>query len=1252
MSASDDPDDDDPHVASSLATISRVAILDVDYHFGNGTASIFWDDPDVFFASVHADTEGDYPWCGGRASDAGGGRGQGKTLCEPLPRGATWDAEYKPALARALAAIARHDPSVLVVSLGLDAHEADPVQERATAGIALTLAEYREMGRMIGECAAGKVGSNGEGTVGGGGGGGCSATTPVAFVQEGGYDAEHAGAIVAETFRGFEEGFAADEWERGDDAEVIAREVFAKVVIARGGRSGGGGAGGEEGGRRGEWTKRGTRTKRGGTRARRRRGGRRGGDATREIAGTGVGGSAGATKEAKEASGAAGTPARGGAPAKAPEREGAAAAAAAGGGETGSGTETEAEEEGVVRVMMTPVRSSDSRLERAPKNEKSSPPLRALEVHISPRPSHDARHGRRGQGASAFARRSDTVSSPPPARSPSFVRRRPSRSTLRAPRRPPALFPSFDPFVRRRLPAPPSALADVLPPVFPRSILQALRRAKDALAKDRKSRAVADALDLTNLIAKATNGTLDDPSQALHAIRSAWQSVRASTTDDRASTSPDPAALADALLATQQFWREEGLPGTVLDERDFAMHVATVDRKSVKAALSSMLTWSKKNRWDGFVPAVRALRDDAARKTDSPHRTYGQVVDALLALRRAAEEALEEEREDSDSDSDSDSDAEGRTSSARRVPRGPRAVGVGEVGGERAPGPQPPGGGDAHGFGGDAGALGGPESPGSRGRARRAAVGGKGLRRDGGAKRPRYEDPATDDEFEDEDRGDGSAHDERKRRKAAASERPTSTHVVGGSARVAFEIDGGGSGGFGFGSGSGPLPPGATLAALTPDAVNVTVLCHGLRATATLRRVVDEGANPNPAATRPDPPPPRVVSVDASLSSKSGSGSDLERFAAREGRAAASKPSLGVVATSASSPIRVERWVEGQNERCGRHDGKTWRCKMAAVPGMSFCAHHRAKTGGGLSAPNSPSPSPSLHVAKQKAQAATRPPAEEKEKKLTAPRRKNAVSIRILTVAGAAVNPPEGRASRADAFEAHAFDVSRAVADAGGPRATRAHPNTNREEGEEGRGAPPEDAYFRANARVFEREGTWTPFEEYEAKLLGAADAHFEKKPETAAAAAARTREVANGDPIAGSRRDAVGGTVVGCVSRDAAGALVDRLREEAEGEVKRASRADEKKTRRRRGGRSGDPPRALRAVRGGSRRAQGARGKRRGGGGDGRGAREGVRARAGRRRRRTRGASRARAPGRRTRGAAAAAAAAAARGREPGVGA
>ena len=495
-----------------------------------------------------------------------------------------------------------------------------------------------------------------------------------------------------------------------------------------------------------------------------------------------------------------------------------------------------------------------------------------------------------------------------------------------------------------------------------------------------------------------------------------------------------------------------------------------------------------------------------------------------------------------------------------------------------------------------------------RGRARRARSAARASGATATAKRPRYEDPATDDEFEDEDRGDGSAHDERKRRKAAASERPTSTHVVGGSARVAFEIDGGGSGGFGFGSGSGPLPPGATLAALTPDAVNVTVLCHGLRATATLRRVVDEGANPNPAATRPDPPPPRVVSVDASLSSKSGSGSDLERFAAREGRAAASKPSLGVVATSASSPIRVERWVEGQNERFGRHDGKTWRCKMAAVPGMSFCAHHRAKTGGGLSAPNSPSPSPSLHVAKQKAQAATRPPAEEKEKKFDRAAKKKRRVDSDPDRRGGGGEPARARVAARGRRRAHAFDVSRAVADAGGPRATRAHPNTNREEGEEGRGAPPEDAYFRANARVFEREGTWTPFEEYEATLLGAADAHFEKKPETAAAAAARTREVANGDPIAGSRRDAVGGTVVGCVSRDAAGALVDRLREEAEGEVKRASRADEEKTG---GDAAGAPARelALRAVRGGSRRAQGARGKRRGGGGDGRGAREGVRA-------------------------------------------
>ena len=184
-------------------------MLDVDYHAGNGTAAIFWDDPDVFVASIHADPDGEYPWNSGYADDAGGGRGQGKTLCLPMPRRAGWS-EYAPALATALKAIVRHDAQILIVSLGLDTHADDPVQEKATAGMELDLADFREMGRMI-----------------------AAADAPVVFVQEGGYQVEAAGDIVAAVFRGVEEGFVLRNPERGDPAEVIERRVRAELDARR-----------------------------------------------------------------------------------------------------------------------------------------------------------------------------------------------------------------------------------------------------------------------------------------------------------------------------------------------------------------------------------------------------------------------------------------------------------------------------------------------------------------------------------------------------------------------------------------------------------------------------------------------------------------------------------------------------------------------------------------------------------------------------------------------------------------------------------------------------------------------------------------------------------------------------------------------------------------------------------------------------------------------------------------------------------
>ena len=103
----------------------RVAILDVDVHHGNGTQDIFYDRGDVFFASIHGDPSGFYPFYSGAASECGEGEGRGCNLNVPFPFGGG-DADMAPALDSALAAVRDYAPQALVVSLGFDAHEKDP----------------------------------------------------------------------------------------------------------------------------------------------------------------------------------------------------------------------------------------------------------------------------------------------------------------------------------------------------------------------------------------------------------------------------------------------------------------------------------------------------------------------------------------------------------------------------------------------------------------------------------------------------------------------------------------------------------------------------------------------------------------------------------------------------------------------------------------------------------------------------------------------------------------------------------------------------------------------------------------------------------------------------------------------------------------------------------------------------------------------------------------------------------------------
>lgn len=121
----------------------RPAILDIDVHHGNGTQAIFYDRDDVLTVSLHVDPTGFYPYYAGASQECGAGRGVGYNLNLPLPRG-TRTEDYLPALDRALAQIAAFGASVVVVALGLDAHEGDPFQ-----GMRVTTPGFAEIARRI-----------------------------------------------------------------------------------------------------------------------------------------------------------------------------------------------------------------------------------------------------------------------------------------------------------------------------------------------------------------------------------------------------------------------------------------------------------------------------------------------------------------------------------------------------------------------------------------------------------------------------------------------------------------------------------------------------------------------------------------------------------------------------------------------------------------------------------------------------------------------------------------------------------------------------------------------------------------------------------------------------------------------------------------------------------------------------------------------------------------------------------------------
>jgi acetoin utilization deacetylase AcuC-like enzyme len=144
--------------ALCAATGGPVAVLDVDVHHGNGTQGIFYTRPDVLTVSIHADPADFFPYYAGYADETGDGEGAGFNRNMPLRPG-SGDRDFLAAIEAGLGLVAGFGPSALVVALGLDASEDDPI-----GALKVTTQGFAEAGRRI-----------------------AAAGLPTAVVQEGGY---------------------------------------------------------------------------------------------------------------------------------------------------------------------------------------------------------------------------------------------------------------------------------------------------------------------------------------------------------------------------------------------------------------------------------------------------------------------------------------------------------------------------------------------------------------------------------------------------------------------------------------------------------------------------------------------------------------------------------------------------------------------------------------------------------------------------------------------------------------------------------------------------------------------------------------------------------------------------------------------------------------------------------------------------------------------------------------------------------
>jgi acetoin utilization deacetylase AcuC-like enzyme/GNAT superfamily N-acetyltransferase len=163
--------------ANDLSSLGTVAVLDIDFHHGNGTQNIFWERGDVLTISIHGDPSYAYPYFGGFEDECGKGAGEGRHRNFPLPED-IGDDEYLVVLENALSLIRDFAPRHLVVSAGLDIAKGDP-----TGAWKITPSGFDRIGAAIG-----------------------ALRLPTLVVQEGGYDSRVLGRNARNLIGGLQRG--------------------------------------------------------------------------------------------------------------------------------------------------------------------------------------------------------------------------------------------------------------------------------------------------------------------------------------------------------------------------------------------------------------------------------------------------------------------------------------------------------------------------------------------------------------------------------------------------------------------------------------------------------------------------------------------------------------------------------------------------------------------------------------------------------------------------------------------------------------------------------------------------------------------------------------------------------------------------------------------------------------------------------------------------------------------------------------